>query len=74
MKMLKADDGSPLHKMHDMQRSGYGLGWEYARRGKPIKDNPVTVGTLRNREFREGWRDFPWRERHGHAKVRPAAK
>jgi len=72
--MKMKDDGTPLVAMLDIQRSGYGLGWEYARRGRPIKDNPVLTGTLRCREFREGWRDFHWRERHGHSKVRPSGK
>lgn len=30
--------------LKDEQRSYFGLGWEYARQSKPIKDFPIKVG------------------------------
>lgn len=41
--------------MPDEHRSAFGLGWEYARRGRSLMNNPFHFDTMKRRWFREGW-------------------
>lgn len=42
----------------DEKRSGFGLGWLYAERGRPLDSNPCEKGTLRYKEFTGGWNEY----------------
>ena len=41
--------------MPDSQRSAFGLGWEYHRRGQPIEHDPFPTESRQFAWFREGW-------------------
>jgi hypothetical protein len=40
----------------DEDRSAFGLGYEYARRSRPLDDNPFPLGNWKHALFSEGWR------------------
>lgn len=42
-------------KMPDTERSAYGLGYEYKRRGEPISHNPFKTESQPHNWFRNGW-------------------
>lgn len=44
--------------MPDEERTAFGLGWEYKRRGRPITDNPFPSDHWRFQFFRDGWFAF----------------
>lgn len=40
----------------DEDRSAFGLGYEYSRRGRPLDDNPFPLGSWKHSMFADGWR------------------
>jgi hypothetical protein len=44
--------------LKDRERSAFGLGWEYARRGKLIDDCPLEPNSLHAQQFRDGFLAF----------------
>jgi hypothetical protein len=40
----------------DGERSAFGLGYEYCRRGTPIQTMPIFDAVWKEEEFRAGWR------------------
>jgi len=41
--------------LEDSERSAFGLGWEYRRRGWLADDQPFEDGSRQARQFLEGW-------------------
>ena len=55
---MEATDFVPVvPPIPDLERSAYGLGYEYRRRNVPISSNPHELNTLKCVLFREGWFD-----------------
>lgn len=44
------------HYLKDEERSAFGLGYEFNRRGRPLDDNPFDQREWQAAQFREGWR------------------
>ena len=44
-----------VFSMPDSERSAFGLGYEYRRRGEPIDHNPHPTDSAAWRWFRDGW-------------------
>ena len=41
----------------DEERTAFGLGFEYRRRGRPLDDNPFPAGHWKHEMFTDGWRE-----------------
>jgi hypothetical protein len=46
----------PKQFLKDNQRSAFGLGYEFNRRGRPLDDNPFPVDRWEHKEFCDGWK------------------
>lgn len=44
--------------LRDTERSPFGLGWEYARRGRDLTDCPFPLDTKESRQFSHGFAAF----------------
>ncbi len=45
-------------KLTDRERTAFGLGWEFRRRGLPIESNPFPLEHWKFDDFCAGWREF----------------